>query len=82
MRALIGYILFFSAGLACAGAYFYQLHPEHKPETDLPRIRDDMDRAIERGRNLRDAWQGESPPANDRKPDQASVQGPATSGRK
>ncbi|MBZ0136463.1 MAG: hypothetical protein K8I27_08840 [Planctomycetes bacterium] len=61
MRGIIGYIFFFTIGLVSAGAYFYQLHPEHAPETDLPRLREDMDDAMERGRRIREAWNRCSP---------------------
>lgn len=56
MRSLIGYIFFFTVGLAGAAAYFYQLHPEHSIEGDLPRLRKDVDDALDRGKRLRDAW--------------------------
>jgi hypothetical protein len=56
LRGIIGYIIFFTVGLVCAGAYFYQLHPEHSPDADLPRLRKDVDDAVERGRRLKDAW--------------------------
>jgi hypothetical protein len=56
LREIVGYIIFFTVGLGCAGAYFYHVHPEHSPDTDLPRLRKDMDEAVERGRRLKDAW--------------------------
>lgn len=64
MRGIIGYIIFFTIGLVSAGAYFYQLHPEHSPETDLPRLRDDLDNAMERGRRLKEAWNSCGPEAS------------------
>ena len=56
MRGIIGYIFFFTIGLVSAGAYFYQLHPEHSPETDLPHLRKDFDDAVDRGKRLKEAW--------------------------
>jgi hypothetical protein len=56
LREIVGYIIFFTVGLVCAGAYFYQLHPEHSPDADLPRLRKDVDDAVDRGRRLKDAW--------------------------
>jgi hypothetical protein len=56
LREIVGYIIFFTVGLICAGAYFYQLHPEHSPDADLPRLRKDVDDAMDRGRRLKDAW--------------------------
>ncbi|HMR80959.1 MAG TPA: hypothetical protein PKD61_37870 [Polyangiaceae bacterium] len=56
LRSLIGYIFFFSVGLVAAAAYFYQLHPEHSVEGDLPRLRKDVDDALDRGKRLREAW--------------------------
>ena len=56
MRGIVGYIFFFTVGLVSAGAYFYQLHPEHSIDGDLPRLRKDVDDARERGHRLRDAW--------------------------
>ena len=56
MRGIIGYIFFFTIGLVSAGAYFYQLHPEHSPEADLPRLRKDFDDALNRGRRVKEAW--------------------------
>lgn len=58
MRGIISWIIFFSAGVFCAGVYFYRLHPEHQPETDLPRVRNEMEEAIERGKRLKRAWDG------------------------
>ncbi|MBX3474678.1 MAG: hypothetical protein KF754_09870 [Planctomycetes bacterium] len=58
MRGIISWILFFSAGVFCAGACFYRLHPEHQPETDLPRVRQEMEEAIDRGKRLKRAWEG------------------------
>lgn len=63
MRGIISWIVFFSAGVLCAGAYFYRLHPEHQPETDLPRVRQELDEAIDRGKRLKRAWDGNEPPA-------------------
>lgn len=56
MRGIVGYIFFFTIGIVAAGAYFYQLHPEHSIDRDLPRVRKDVDQTIERGRRLKDAW--------------------------
>lgn len=56
MRGIIGYIFFFSVGLLSAGAYFYQLHPEHTVDNDIPRLRKDVDDAMKRGQRLREAW--------------------------
>lgn len=56
MRGIIGYIFFFTVGLISAGAYFYQLHPEHSIDGDVPRLRKDVDDALDRGRRLREAW--------------------------
>jgi hypothetical protein len=56
VRGIVGYIFFFTVGLVSAGAYFYQLHPEHTIDGDLPRLRKDVDDAMQRGRRLRDAW--------------------------
>jgi hypothetical protein len=56
LREIVGYIIFFTVGLVCAGTYFYQLHPEHTPDADLPRLRKDVDDAVDRGRRIRDAW--------------------------
>lgn len=61
MRGIVGYILFFTVGLVSAGAYFYQLHPEHSVDADLPRMRKDVDDALERGKRLRDAWNHAAP---------------------
>lgn len=58
MRGIISWIVFFSAGVLCAGAYFYRLHPEHQPENDLPRVRQEVEEAIDRGRRLKRAWDG------------------------
>lgn len=56
MRGIIGYIFFFTIGLVSAGAYFYQLHPEHSPEADMPRLREDLDDAMRRGERIKEAW--------------------------
>jgi hypothetical protein len=61
VRGIVGYIFFFSIGLVSAGAYFYQLHPEHTPQSDLPRLRQDFDDALERGRRVKEAWAKDSP---------------------
>ncbi len=60
IRALFAYIFLFTAGLASAAAYFYSIHPEHVPEDDFPRMRLDLEDAVERARRAREAW--ESPP--------------------
>lgn len=60
IRSLFAYIFMFTAGLASAAAYFYSIHPEHAPEEDYPRMRLDLDDALERARRARDAW--ETPP--------------------
>ena len=69
MRGIVGYIFFFTIGLLSAGAYFYQLHPEASVDADLPRLRKDVDDALNRGQRIRDAW--------DKKPaaDEASTSG-------
>jgi hypothetical protein len=73
VRGIIGYIAFFTCGLVAAGAYFYQLHPEHSIDTDLPRMRKQVDEAVDRGRKLRDAWEtSSSEPAE--KPKESAVQ--------
>jgi len=56
LKGIISYIVFFSIGLLCAGLYFYRLHPEHSPDADIPRLRKDVDDAMDRGRRLREAW--------------------------
>ncbi|MBX3459098.1 MAG: hypothetical protein KF696_03900 [Planctomycetes bacterium] len=56
MRGIVGYIFFFTCGLIAAGAYFYQLHPEHSIDDDLPRMRRGVDDAVERGKRMREAW--------------------------
>jgi hypothetical protein len=61
MRGLITYLFFFTCGLVAAGAYFYQLHPEHSIENDLPRMRRAVDDAIERGRRVQEAWEEAEP---------------------
>jgi len=61
VRGIVGYIIFFAVGLVSAGAYFYQLHPEHSVDADLPRLRKDVDDALERGKRLRDAWNKSTP---------------------
>jgi hypothetical protein len=58
VRGIISWIIFFSAGVICAGAYFYRLHPEHQPETDIPRVRTEVEEAIERGKRIKRAWDG------------------------
>ncbi|MCB9894233.1 MAG: hypothetical protein H6839_07285 [Planctomycetes bacterium] len=75
MRGIVGYIFFFTIGLVSAGAYFYQLHPEASMDADLPRLRKDVDDAVERGKRLRDAWDKSSPPdeASTVKPGKESV---------
>lgn len=60
MRGIISWIIFFSAGVICAGSYFYRLHPEHEPEADLPRARNEVDELVERGKRLKRAWDGDS----------------------
>ena len=60
IRSLFAYIFMFTAGLASAAAYFYSIHPEHAPEEDYPRMRLDLDEALERARRAKDAW--ETPP--------------------
>jgi len=72
VRGIISWIIFFSAGVICAGAYFYRLHPEHQPETDLPRVRTEVEEAIERGKRIKRAWdapdQAEAAPAKEPAP--------------
>ena len=66
MRGLIGYIFFFTCGLIASGAYFYQLHPEHSIETDLPHMRRTVDDTIKRAQRFKDAWEQSDPsPATD-----------------
>lgn len=60
MRGIISWIIFFTAGVLCAGSYFYRLHPEHQPETDLPRVRGEMEDAVERAKRLKRAWEGDA----------------------
>jgi hypothetical protein len=57
IRSLFAYIFMFTAGLASAAAYFYSIHPEHAPEEDYPRMRLDLDDALERARRAKDAWE-------------------------
>ena len=65
MRGIISWILFFSAGVICAGSYFYRLHPEHEPEADLPRARNELDELVERGKRLKRAWDGDNQAENE-----------------
>lgn len=89
VRGIISWIVFFSAGVLCAGSYFYRLHPEHTPETDLPKIRGELEGVVDRANRIKEAWHAEPqtekpapepekkpPPANSPvKPDtQAGVQ--------
>lgn len=60
VRDIIGYIFFFTIGLVSAGMYFYQLHPEHSMESDMPRIKRDVDDVMERGQRMREAWNDDS----------------------
>jgi hypothetical protein len=60
VRAILGYIFFFTLGLIGAVAYFYHIHPDLSIEADLPRLRQDVEGAIERARRLRDAWHEDS----------------------
>jgi len=60
IRSLFAYIFMFTAGLASAAAYFYSIHPEHVPEEDFPRMRLDLEDAMDRARRAKDAW--EMPP--------------------
>jgi hypothetical protein len=57
LRGIVGYIFFFTVGVISAGAYFYQMHPEQSFRDDLPRMRQDISDAIERGKRLREAWE-------------------------
>ncbi|MCC7196476.1 MAG: hypothetical protein IT356_13055 [Gemmatimonadaceae bacterium] len=61
IRSLFAYIFLFTAGLASAAAYFYSIHPEHVPEDDFPRVRLDLEDAVERARRAREAWEAPSP---------------------
>ncbi|MCC6150881.1 MAG: hypothetical protein IT461_11570 [Planctomycetes bacterium] len=70
IRSLFAYIFMFTAGLASAAAYFYSIHPEHVPEEDFPRMRLDLEDAMDRARRAKDAW--EAPP----KQQQAHVEPP------
>ena len=63
IRSLFAYIFLFTAGLASAAAYFYSIHPEHVPEDDFPRVRLDLEGALERARRAKDAWE-QSPPVD------------------
>jgi len=60
VRGIISWIVFFSAGVLCAGSYFYRLHPEHSPESDLPRLRQELESAYEKAERLKRAWQDRS----------------------
>ncbi|RIK62150.1 MAG: hypothetical protein DCC64_11600 [Planctomycetota bacterium] len=62
IRSLFAYIFVFTAGLACAASYFYSLHPEHTPEDDMPKMRIDLEDALERARRAKDAWESAPPP--------------------
>ncbi|MHC4840625.1 MAG: hypothetical protein ACYTDT_06615 [Planctomycetota bacterium] len=80
MRTLAGFIVFFSIGLFTAGVYFYRLHPDASFSADIPRMRKDIDDAMERGKRLKDAWDdkgGDDPIAGtqrkDKIQDKASV---------
>ncbi len=75
IRALFAYIFLFTAGLASAAAYFYSIHPEHVPEDDFPRMRLDLEDAVERARRAREAW--EAPPPEQAKPTQSAESTPA-----
>jgi len=70
VRGIISWILFFSAGVICAGSYFYRLHPEHEPEADLPRARNELDELVERGKRLKRAWDGDNQAENAPAPQQ------------
>lgn len=59
IRSLFAYIFMFTAGLASAAAYFYSIHPEHVPEEDFPRMRLDLEDAMERARRAKDAWESQ-----------------------
>lgn len=61
IRSLFAYIFLFTAGLASAAAYFYSIHPEHVPEDDFPRMRLDLEDAVERARRAREAWEAPAP---------------------
>jgi hypothetical protein len=63
IRALFAYIFVFTGGLACAAAYFYNIHPEHAPEDDMPRMRIDLEEALERARRAKDAFEAPLPPS-------------------
>jgi hypothetical protein len=56
VRGIVCYIFFFTCGLMAAGVYFYHLHPDLSFQDDLPRIRRNLDEAVERGRRLHEAW--------------------------
>ena len=66
VRGIISWIVFFSAGVLCAGSYFYRLHPEHTPETDLPKIRTELEGAVKRVERIKEAWQAD--PQTEAKP--------------
>ncbi len=77
IRSLFAYVFIFTAGLACAAAYFYSLHPEHSPEDDMPRMRIDLEDALQRAQRAKDAWERPAenspqktttPPGNAEKP--------------
>jgi hypothetical protein len=70
IRSLFAYIFLFTAGLASAAAYFYSIHPEHVPEDDFPRMRLDLEDAVERARRARQAW--EAPPPEQQQPQQSA----------
>jgi hypothetical protein len=74
VRGIISWIVFFSAGVLCAGSYFYRLHPEHAPETDLPKIRGELEDAMKRAERIKEAWQGQ--PQAGEKPSQPERQSP------
>lgn len=71
MRGIVGYIVFFTCGLLAAGAYFYQLHPEHSIDEDLPRMRREVDDVVDRGKRLREAW--DRPAKGDDKPTESTT---------
>ena len=56
MRSLPLYLLMFAAGVFCAGVWFYELHPEHSPKADIPRVHREVRDAVERARQLQETW--------------------------
>lgn len=74
MRTITGFIVFFAVGLFTAGVYFYRLHPDASFAADLPRMREDLDDAMERGKRLKEAWDdkgGDDPVAGSQRKEKA-----------